>query len=71
MEGKTKAEKVEQKKKLFAIKDDLKAARKLAGVETLKVNKLLLTSCSIASSLVRGECIWTRLYKKCTSRTLG
>ncbi len=35
-EGKTKAEKYKQKQKLSAIKEDLKAARKLAGVEILK-----------------------------------
>ncbi len=40
-EGKTKVEKDEQKKKLSAVKEDLKAASKLAVVETLKAYELL------------------------------
>jgi hypothetical protein len=39
-EGKTKVEKDEQRNALSAIKEDLKAARELAVVETLKVYKL-------------------------------
>jgi hypothetical protein len=43
--GDTKSEKDQQKKKLSVIKEDLKAARKLAVVETLKAYKLF--SCFI------------------------
>jgi hypothetical protein len=40
LEGKTKAEKDEQRKKLSTILEDLKAARKLAVAKTLKAYKL-------------------------------
>jgi hypothetical protein len=39
-EGKMKAEKDKQKKKLSTIKEDLKTDHKLAGVETLKAYEL-------------------------------
>jgi hypothetical protein len=65
-EGETKAEKDERRKKLSKIKDDLKAARKLAVAETLKAYKLF--NCFV---LVSHECNGTRFYKKCTPRTLG
>jgi hypothetical protein len=61
--GETKAEKDEQRKALSVIKEDLKAAGKLAVAKTLKSYKR-----SIVLLLTRRKHNWTRLYTRCTPR---
>jgi hypothetical protein len=65
-DGKTKVEKDERKKKLSAIKKDLKAAGELAVAETLKAYKLF--RCFM---LARRKHNGTRLFLRCTLRTPG